>query len=150
MKRRLPPNRKRFFMPDKSILQMRDRQQRVFRIACDPARYGLTLKLIAMDSGLHYDSVRHYASGETVMPVTALAALVGVVPDELLSLLLPGDRLIVRAPEDVDHDAACEAMRAYVDTKERAHHPESECGREIGPNEDAELRAKLTVVRAAA
>lgn len=137
-------------MNDKTILQMRDRQQRVFRIACDPTRYGLTLKLIAMDAGLGYDSVRDYAAGKATMPITALFALVGVIPDELLSLLLPEGRLIVQVPTEIDHDSACEAMRDYVDAKERAHHPESEAGREIGPGEDLTLRGKLSIVRAAA
>jgi hypothetical protein len=131
---------------DKTILQMRDRQARVFRIACDPTRYGLTLKLIACDAGLGYDSVRDYAAGKATMPITALFALVGIIPDELLSLLLPDGRLIVQVPAEVDHDAACEAMRDFIDAKERAHHPESEAGREIGPGEDMTLRAKLTVV----
>lgn len=46
----------------KIVEQMKDRQKRVFRIAQDPARYGLTLKAISIDSGLGYDSVRNYAA----------------------------------------------------------------------------------------
>lgn len=137
-------------MADKSILQMRDRQARVFRIACDPTRYGLTLKLIACDAGLGYDSVRDYAAGKATMPITALFALVGVIPDELLSLLLPEGRLIIQVPAEIDHDSACEAMVDYVRAKERAHHPDSEAGREIGPGEDLTLRGKLSIVKAAA
>lgn len=134
-------------MPEPRIVQqMQDRQMRVFRIACDPRRYGLTHKLIAADSGLSVDSVRDYAAGKTVMSLTALVCLIGVIPDELLSLLLPEGRLIVQVPAEVDHDAACEAMDDYIRAKHAAHHPESEAGREIGPNEDAGLRAKLTVV----
>lgn len=133
-------------MRDKSILQMLDRQQRVFRIATDPVRYGLTLKLIAADSGLGYDSVRHYAAGDTVMPITALDALCGVVPDELLSHLLGGDRVIVRVPDNLDHDEIAPAMRDYLSAKDDAHHPESENGRDIGPTEDDNLRLKLATV----
>lgn len=135
-------------VPDERTILL-DRQRRVFRIACDPRRYGLTLGIIAADSGLGYDSVRHYAAGETAMPMCAFLALIGVLPDELLSLLLPEGRLLVQVPVNVDHDAACEAMRAYVDAKERAHHPESPAGREISDCEDETLRAKLTVVKAA-
>lgn len=145
----LPPNAGSIFVTDKMIIQMRDRQARVFRIACDPTRYGLTLKLIAMDAGLGYDSVRHYASGETVMPITALFALVGVIPDELLSLLLPEGRLIVQVPAEIDHDSACEAMEDYLTAKHAAHRQDSECGPAIGPGEHKSLCAKLTVVRAA-
>lgn len=136
-------------MPDKSILQMRDRQKRVFRIACDPTRYGLTLGLIAADSGLGYDSIRHYAAGETTMPLNALFALVDVIPDELLSHLLPEGRLIVKVPAEIDHDAACEAMVDYLAVKQAAHREDSPGGREIAPCEDQTLRAKLTLVRAA-
>lgn len=134
-------------MPDKSILQMRDRQRRVFRIACDPLRYGLTLKLIAADAGLDYDSLRNYAAGNTTMPITALYALVGVVPDELLSLLLPDGRRIVQVAEGVDHDTLAAQCRDFTASKDAAHHPESEAGREIGPGEDALLRSKATVLR---
>jgi hypothetical protein len=134
-------------MPDKSIIHMQDRQRRVFRIACDPARYGLTLKLIAIDAGLGYDSVRHYASGETVMPMTAFVALVGVIPDELLSLLLPDGRLLIRAPEGMDHDDFSKCCLDYTAAKEAAHHPESEAGREIGPGEDETLRGKAAKLR---
>lgn len=133
-------------MRDKSILQMLDRQRRVFRIATDPARYGLTLKLIAADSGLGYDSVRNYASGDTVMPITALEALCDVIPDEILSHLLGGDRVIVRVPDNLDHDEIAPAMRDYLSAKDDAHHPDSEAGRDIGPGEEAGLRVKLATV----
>lgn len=133
-------------MPDKNILL--DRQQRVFRIACDPLRYGLTLKLIAIDSGLGYDSVRHYASGETALPLSAFVALMGVIPDELLSLLLPDGRAIVRVPEEIDHNEVADAMRDYLAEKDHAHRPDSECAEAIGPNEDNVLRGKFTRVAA--
>ena len=135
-------------MADKAILQMRDRQRRVFRIATDPSRYGLTLKLIAADAGLHYDSVRAYASGETTMPITALFALVGVVPDELLSFLLPEGRAIVQVPEQLDHDQVCKAMQSYLAAKAEAHCPESPGGREITDCEDNVLRGKFARVAA--
>lgn len=133
---------------DKKIAQMRDRQARVFRIATDPVRYGLTLKLIAADADLDYDSVRNYAAGKTTMPVTALFALVGVVPDELLSHLLPEGRSIVRVPDELDHDQVCEAMQEYLHEKHKAHHPDSECGPAIGPTECKVLRGKFAQVAA--
>jgi hypothetical protein len=74
------------------------------------------------------------------------------VPDfplELLSLLFPQGLAIVRVPSGINHDEIAEAMHDFLQTKERAHHPESEAGREIGPNEDNVLRGKFARVRAA-
>lgn len=135
---------------DKSITQMRDRQRRVFRIACDPVRYGLTLKLIAADAGLGYDSVRAYAHGETTMPITALFALIDVIPDELLSHLMPVDRMIVRVPEGIDFDEAARGMHRFLAAKSEAHCPESECGEAIGPKEAETLGGHLSAVRVGA
>jgi hypothetical protein len=133
----------RIMAGNRSILdQMLDRQARMFRIAQDPTRYGLTLKIIAMDSGLGYDSLRNYASGHTVMPITAMFALIGVLPDELLSLLLPDGRQIVKAPEGLDHDELEAACLNYIKVKGEAHHPASPAGREISPCEDEKLRQK--------
>jgi hypothetical protein len=129
-------------MPDERTILL-DRQRRVFRIACDPLRYSLTLGIIAADSGLGYDSVRHYASGETALPLAAFNALVGVLPDELLSLLLPEGRKIVRVPENVDHDAIGAWAEAYAAKKLAAHRADSECQERIGPNERADLDATV-------
>lgn len=134
----------------KIVEQMRDRQARMFRIAQDPQRYGLTLKMIQIDSGLGYDSLRNYASGETIMPITAVDALVDVIPDELLSLLLPAGHLIVRVVEGINHDELESVAREFVSTKAATHHPDSECGREIGPNENVVLLAKAAKIKAVA
>lgn len=132
---------------DRTIIeQTREEQRRVFRIACDPNRYGLTLKAIGIDAQIGYDSLRGYASGETEMPLSALRRLVGVIPDELLSFLLPGDRVIVRAPDEINHDEIAPILREYLRCKDEAHHPESEAGRDIGPSEDKSLRVKLVAV----
>lgn len=138
-------------MIDKSILL--DRQERMFRVACDPRRYALSLKLIAMDSGLHYDSVRDYAAGKTIMPLTALDALTGVVPDELLSLLFSKGRAVVQVPEMLDHDELERAFLDYAATKAAAHHPDSPAGRDIADCERETLDRKvvhLPIVRNAA
>jgi len=130
--------------------QMRERQKRMFRIAQDPSRFGLTLKAIHLDSGLGYDSLRNYASGDTIMPVTAVDGLVGVIPDELLSLLLPEGRVIMQVPDDVDHDELARVMQEYLRAKAEAHHPESPAGREISECEDNFLRIKAAPLRAVA
>jgi hypothetical protein len=130
--------------------QILDRQRRMFRIALDPTRYGLTIKMIAADANLGEDSVRNYAAGETMMPLFALDALIDVLPDDLLSLLLPAGRAIVQVPEEVNHDEAAAGMLAYLSDKASAHRPDSEAGPAIGPNEDARLRKRLTIVAAVA
>lgn len=50
--------------------------------------YGLTRKVISIDSGIHYDTLGTYWRGETIMPLTALLRLCDIVPDHLLSHLL--------------------------------------------------------------
>jgi len=124
-------------------------QERIFRIA---QRGGLTLKAISLDANIPYNTLRSYAgsNGEVAeMPVSALGKLVGVIPDELLSLLLPDGRVIVQAPENIDHDALSEHLRAWLAEKDHAHHPASEAGREIGPGEDAALRGKFAMIAGA-
>lgn len=71
------------------------------------------------------------------------------LPVDLLSMLLPDGLRIVGVPEEVDHDEIAAVLHDYLCTKERAHHPESEDGREIGPGEDNVLRCKFAEVKAA-
>lgn len=123
----------------KILDQMRERQKAMFRIAQDPARFGLTLKVISMDSGLGYDSLRNYASGDTIMPITALDALVGVIPNQLLSILLPDGFQIVRVSEEINHDEIAEWAEHYAATKLAAHRADSECQEQIGPSEKRDL-----------
>jgi hypothetical protein len=130
--------------------QILDRQKRMFRIAQDPTRYGLTLKMIAADADLGLDSVRNYAAGETVMPMTALDALVDVLPDELLSLLLPAGHAIVSVPEGICHDEIEKAAREFLAAKGEAHHPESPGGRELADCEVVTLNRKVAKLRAVA
>lgn len=128
--------------------QILDRQQRMFRIAQDPTRHGLTLKMIAADADLGLDSVRNYAAGETVMPVTALVALIDVLPIDLLSLLLPAGHSIVRVPEGINHDEIESCARDFLAAKGAAHHPDSPGGREIAKCEQVVLDQKAVYLRA--
>jgi hypothetical protein len=114
-------------------------QERIFRIA---QRDGLTLKAISLDSGIPYSTLRGYAgnNGETAeMPVSALYKLVGVIPDQLLSLLLPEAHAIVRVPDGIDHDAIADWVAHYSAKNLAAHRKDSECEERIGPTEQAEL-----------
>lgn len=116
---------------------------------------GMSLKAIAFDSGLSYSTVLSYFPGErnavpNAIPVAALRRLTGVIPADLLSLLLPDGWQIVRAPESIDHDALCDQVVDYLARKQAAHHPESENGVAIGPTERAELDSKVVQIKAAA
>ena len=119
-----------------------DRQRRMFRIATDPRRYGLTLKMIAADSGLHPDSIRKYAAGETVLSMTSMVCLIGVLPDELLSLLLPEDRVIRTVGDDDDHARHARHCVEYLSDYAAARDPNSECQEKIGPGEHKRLKAR--------
>lgn len=122
---------------DKIVCRQKATQERVFRLA--QRDHGLTLKAISLDSGLGYTTIQSYASGSAVMSIAALFKLVGVVPDELLSLLLPDGRQIVRAPEGINHDEIAQWADDYAARKLAAHRADSECQEQIGPGENAEL-----------
>lgn len=132
---------------DKIAERQRASQERVFRLA--QRDHGLTLKAISLDSGLGYTTIQSYASGHAVMSIAGLFKLIGVIPDELLSLLLPDGRHIVEAPDDIDHDALCELASDYVATKTAAHRVDSPAGVEIAACEDNALRGKAVRLRAA-
>lgn len=121
----------------------KETQERIFRLA---QRGGLTLKAISLDSGIPYSTLRSYAgnNGETAeMPVSALRKLAGIVPDELLSLLLPDGRAIVQVPDEIDHDKIADAFADYLHAKNQAHHPQSPAGRDIADSERDELNSKI-------
>lgn len=130
------------------IEQILDRQKRMFRIAQDPTRYGLTLKMIAEDSGLGYDSVRNYAAGETQMPLCAIDALFEVLDDDLLSLLFRAGHRVITVPDGLDHDQIEEACRDYLRSKGEAHHHASPAQRDIAPCEKEALDSKAARLRA--
>lgn len=113
-------------------------------------RRGVSLKAVALDSGLPYSSVISYFPGErdrepaTISGAAVYALCDGkALPADLLSLLLPDGWQIVRAPECVDHDALCEWAEGYVHAKTRAHRQDSPMGPEIAPCEQEELDGKV-------
>lgn len=128
---------------------VKEAQKRVFRIALDPMRYGLTLKSISMDAAVNYDSLRQYAAGETVMPITALYRLCGVLPAELLSLLFPEQYSMVES-QSADLDGMAASAVDYIGAYTEARHPESEAGPDIGPTEAAKLCTKVAQMKGAA
>jgi hypothetical protein len=135
-----------------SIVQILKDRQCAMRREMD--RRGIAMKAISFDSGIPYSTLLSYfpepgaKAVPALMPVSAQYALCGAIPEDILSQLLPDGRRIERVPEVLDHDEVSEAIQDYLREKERAHHPESEAGREIGPNEDNVLRGKFARVRA--
>lgn len=138
-------------MRDENMI-VRERQL-VIRREMD--RRGISIKAVQLDGGWDTPStVSSYFPGEknktpATMSVAALYRFLSTeaLPADLLSLLLPTGFQIVRAPEALDHDDVAQILHDYLQTKERAHHPESEAGREIGPNEDNVLRGKFARVK---
>ena len=133
-------------------------RQRTIRGQLD--KRGISLKVVAYDSGIPYPTVCSYFTNEKDKePATvggaAMFMLCGgfdgrpALPLDLLSLLLPDGLQIVRAPEDLDHDRLCELAAEYVAEKNRAHHPDSEAGRDIGPGEAGRLNGMVVQLRAA-
>lgn len=130
-------------------------RQRQLAIRRELDRRGIALKQVQFDSGIPYATLLSYFPAEgsrepAVLPTSAFYVLTAAIPTDLLSLLVPDGFAVVQVPEGVDHDEIAPAMRDYLRAKDDAHHPDSPGGREISDCEDIALRARLTVVRAAA
>lgn len=135
-----------------SIVDVLRARQLVMRREMD--RRGIAMKAVSFDSGIPYSTLLSYFPGErnavpALMPVSAQYQLCDAIPDDILSLLLPDGRLIVRVCEGVDHDKVAELMHDYLAEKEKAHHTDSPEGREISDCEDNVLCMKLARVKAA-
>jgi hypothetical protein len=129
---------------------IRDRQLAIRR---ELDRRGIPLKVIAYDSGIPYPTLCSYFPGgerqPAEMPTGAAYSLCGVLPDDLLNLLCPDGFAVVRVPAGTDYDDFAARCREFIETKDRAHHPESEAGREIGPNEQQSLSDKVVRLKVA-
>lgn len=129
---------------------MRGRQLAIRR---ELDRRGIALKAVSFDSGIPYSTLLSYFPEEgarepAVMPTSALYCLFDAIPGDLLNLMAPEGWAIVQVPAGIDFDEISSACREFIDAKDRAHHPESEAGRDIGPNEHQHLGAKVVRLRA--
>lgn len=120
-------------------------QERMFRLAARDC--GLSLQRISLDSGIPYNTIRSYAGhngAPTMMPISAVNKLAGVIPDHLLShLLFPSCRFITEASADEsDHDGFAGNCIDFAASYQRSRHPESEDGIKISKRESEELLAK--------
>jgi hypothetical protein len=127
---------------------IRDRQLAIRR---ELDRRHIALKVVAYDSGIEYDTlISYFPGGErqpAELPASAIYSLSGVLPDDLLNLLCRKGYAHVQVPEDADYDAINQHCMDFIGEKSAAHHPESEAGRDIGPNEHARLSAKVVKLR---
>ncbi|MDF0543361.1 hypothetical protein PX699_13465 [Sphingobium sp. H39-3-25] len=111
----------------------------MFRLA--ERDHGLSLKILSLDSGIPFGTLRSYAQG-TSMPVSALAKLARIIPNELTSLMLePADKVLADSePEETDLDdlarAAVDVLQKYI----AARHPDSPGGIRIVHNEVADIK----------
>lgn len=122
-------------------------------------RRGISIKQVQLDGGWKNSStvLSHFPNpdgGEEphTLSVSTLYRLLstGALPADLLSLLLPDGFALVRAPEGINHDELSDCMVDYLAEKQRAHHPESECGAALGPVETQSLNSKVvSLVRVA-
>ena len=116
-------------------------------------RRQISLTMLHHDSGIPYSTLASYFPVDcakvspAIIPMTAVYALCGHLPDELLSLLLPDGMQIVRASEEIDHDELAAIAQEYLIEKSRTHSPDSPGGREITPEEDAALCQKAARLR---
>jgi hypothetical protein len=127
---------------------IRDRQAAMRR---EMDRRQIAMKVVSQDSGIAYATLLTYFPADSrakpvQIPGSAIFALTGHLPPDILSLLLPTGHVIVRAPEEINHDEIADAMADYLATKNAAHHPESECGPAIGPGERDRLDAKVVML----
>jgi hypothetical protein len=123
---------------------IRDRQLAIRR---ELDRRHIHLKVVSADSGIPYPTLVSYFPGEqdrqpAVMPISALYRLIGVLPDDLIDLLLPTGRMIIAVPEGVDHDTLAAKCGEFALSYAHARHPHSEAGVDIGPGENTDLSAK--------
>lgn len=112
---------------------------------------GLHLKVCAARGGFSYSTFLTWFPLDGKPQVPSLAASPGLakaLPGDLLSLLVPDGFHIVPDPDGIDYDAFSAGCRAFIDAKDNAHHPESECGRDIGPGEQAVLDSNVVRLRA--
>lgn len=135
---------------DSNIVDIFRRRQSDIRQELD--RRQISLKAVSFHSGIKYATLITYFPADehatpVQMPGSAVFALAGAIPDDLLSLLMPTGFLIVRAPEEVDHDEMADLMSDYLHSKHAAHRPESPGGPAIVEEEDALLDEKVAKIQ---
>jgi hypothetical protein len=113
----------------------------------------ISLRGVSAKSGINYETIVSYFPGgrdgsphrePATMNAAAIYKLVKneALPLDLVSMLLPDGYQIMRSMEGIDHETLFQLACDYIAEKNRAHHPDSEAGRDIGPTEAARLGTK--------
>lgn len=127
---------------------MRERQLAARR---EIDRRGIALKAVSLDSTIPYPTLLSYfpAGREpAVIPMSAVYLLADnrALPFDVLNLLMPAGVALVQVPEGIDYDELADAFADFLKTKNDFHHPDSECGRDIGPREADTLAGKVVAL----
>lgn len=110
---------------------------------------GLHLKVCASKARVSYSTFLSWFPAGGTPQIPSLAALPGLaraLPGDLLSLLIPDGFHFVPDPQGLDYDEFAAGCRAFLDAKDRAHHPESPAGRELSDCERQALDAKIVML----
>lgn len=137
---------------DSTIVSVIRERQAAIRRELD--RRQIPMKVVAQDSGIQYATLLTYFPADErkqphQIPGSAIFALAGAIPDDLISLLLPSGFLIVRLPEEIDHDSFAAMVNDYQAAKEEAHRVDSPAGRDLADCELEKLDSKVARIRAA-
>ena len=113
------------------------------------ASCGTARKVLAHKTELSPSTIDKHANGESVMNMAAFNGYAEAgVDTELLSLLLPDGFQVIKTPEGIDHNDIALILHDYLKAKAAAHHPDSEDGPAIGPNEQRALDSKIAKIGA--
>lgn len=124
-------------------------QLTMFRLA--ERDHGLTLKILALESGIPFGTLRTYAQG-TAMPVSALCKLSRVIPNALTSLMLDpaGKEICDAEASDTDFDDLARVALDYASAHAAFRHPQSDGGIRLVHTETPSLKMKARALKAAA
>lgn len=132
-------------MPDENAIM----RETLLAIRLELDNRGIPLKVCAAKAGVSYSTFLSWfpADGKPQIPaLTALRGLAKALPGDLLSLLVPDGFHIVPDPDGLNYDDFAAHCLDFAATHAAARHPNSECGVEIGPRENAALNAKVVLL----
>ncbi len=132
-------------MPDENAIM----RETLLAIRQELDNRGLPMKVCAAKAGVSYSTFLSWfpAGGTPQIPsLTALRGLARALPGDLLSLLVPDGFHIVPDPDGLNYDDFAAGCLDFAAAHAQARHPNSECGVEIGPNENANLNAKVVML----
>lgn len=130
---------------NRKLAPIAETQQRAFRLA--ERDHGLYAKAIAMDSETPYQSLLTYANGKHQMPLEVFRRMLGVIPVDILNLFFEGTGFHLAEDREIeDMEKLAEACQNFLQRKNECHHPNSEAGPGIGPNEHSKLEAAANAI----